>query len=74
MASPTTTRAWSIREIDPKSFNGLELHESVPVPKLGDYDVLVQIEAVSLNYRELAIPRVRSRAKHEAETRLLTFL
>ncbi|KAF5691267.1 alcohol dehydrogenase [Fusarium denticulatum] len=57
MATPTTTSAWSVREIDPTSFNGLALKESVPLPKLGDYDVLVQIEAVSLNYRELAIPR-----------------
>ncbi|KAK2925416.1 Polyketide synthase, enoylreductase domain [Fusarium oxysporum f. sp. vasinfectum] len=57
MATPATTRAWSIREIDTNSFDGLELKESVPLPKLGDHDVLVQIEAVSLNYRELAIPR-----------------
>lgn len=74
MATPTTTRAWSIREIDPNSFDGLELHESVLLPKLGDYDVLVQIEAVSLNYRELAIPKVGSRANYLARTRLLTLM
>jgi NADPH:quinone reductase-like Zn-dependent oxidoreductase len=64
MAAPTTTRAWSIREIDTNSFDGLELKESAPLPKLGDHDVLVQIEAVSLNYRELAIPRVSQRANY----------
>ncbi|KAM0203180.1 hypothetical protein ACHAPA_009779 [Fusarium lateritium] len=57
MAAPTTTRAWSIREINADNFDGLELKESVPLPNLGDHDVLVKIEAVSLNYRELAIPR-----------------
>ncbi|KAJ4326299.1 hypothetical protein N0V84_003165 [Fusarium piperis] len=57
MATPTSTRAWSVGKIDPNNFDGLELKESVPLPKLGDHDVLVQIEAVSLNYRDLAIPR-----------------
>ncbi|PTB40420.1 hypothetical protein M441DRAFT_81126 [Trichoderma asperellum CBS 433.97] len=47
MALPSTTRAWSIREINKDSFDSL----------LGDHDVLVQIEAVSLNYRDLAIPK-----------------
>lgn len=58
MATPTSTRAWSLRETDPSNFDGLELKESIPLPKLGDHDVLVEIEAVSLNYRDLAIPRV----------------
>lgn len=58
MALPSTTRAWSIREINKDSFDSLVLQENVPLPKLGDHDVLVQIEAVSLNYRDLAIPKV----------------
>lgn len=58
MSLPTTTRAWSIREIRKDSFDGIVYQEKVPVPKLGDRDVLVQIEAVSLNYRDLSIPRV----------------
>lgn len=58
MATPTSTRAWSLYKIDPNSFDGLELKESIPLPNLGDHDVLVQIEAVSLNYRDLALPRV----------------
>lgn len=59
MALPTTTRAWSIAETKKDSFDSLVLKESVPIPKLGERDILVQIEAVSLNYRDLAIPKVR---------------
>lgn len=58
MALPSTTRAWSIREINKDGFDSLVLQENIPLPKLGDHDVLVQIEAVSLNYRDLAIPKV----------------
>lgn len=58
MALPTTSRAWSIREIHSDSFDGLVLQENVALPKLSDHDVLVQVEAVSLNYRDLAIPKV----------------
>ncbi|KAL6864060.1 NAD(P)-binding protein [Trichoderma novae-zelandiae] len=57
MSLPTTSRAWSIRETRSDSFDGIVLQEDVPLPKVGDRDVLVQIEAVSLNYRDLAIPR-----------------
>jgi NADPH:quinone reductase-like Zn-dependent oxidoreductase len=59
MALPTTSRAWSIREIHSDSFDGLVLQENVALPKISDYDVLIQVEAVSLNYRDLAIPKVR---------------
>lgn len=59
MALPTTSRAWSVRDIHSDSFDGIVLQEDVPLPELRDNDVLVQIEAVSLNYRDLAIPRVR---------------
>lgn len=58
MALPTTTRAWSISEPKKDSFDTISLKENVSLPQLGDHDVLVQIEAVSLNYRDLAIPRV----------------
>lgn len=57
MSLPTTSRAWSVRDIH-SDFDGLVLKENVPLPKLGEHDVLIQIEAVSLNYRDLAIPRV----------------
>ena len=58
MSDPTTTPAWVVTAIDRDSFSGLTLRENSKVPELGDHDVLVQIEAVSLNYRDLAIPRV----------------
>ncbi|PTB41022.1 uncharacterized protein TrAFT101_006173 [Trichoderma asperellum] len=57
MALPTTTRAWSIDAINKDSFDSLVLKENVSLPNLGDHDVLVKIEAVSLNYRDLVIPK-----------------
>ncbi|KAI5460429.1 hypothetical protein BGZ63DRAFT_472932 [Mariannaea sp. PMI_226] len=57
MSLPPSTKAWTVTGIHKDSFDGLQLESSVPVPELGDHDVLVQIEAVSLNYRDLAIPK-----------------
>ncbi|KID86007.1 alcohol dehydrogenase [Metarhizium guizhouense ARSEF 977] len=59
MSLPTTARGWSVQAIDKDSFDGLNFQESIPLQPLGDYDLLVKIEAVSLNYRDLAIPRGR---------------
>lgn len=67
MALPTTTRAWSIDAINKDSFDSLVLKENVSLPSLGDHDVLVQIEAVSLNYRDLAIPKV-CKARKDVDT------
>jgi hypothetical protein len=39
-------------------FDGLDLEEDVPIEKVGDYDCLVKIEAVSLNFRDLMIAQV----------------
>lgn len=58
MSVPKTTRQWVIKDTKNK-FDGLELQENVEIPPLGDYDVLVKIHAVSLNYRDLIIPQVR---------------
>jgi NADPH:quinone reductase-like Zn-dependent oxidoreductase len=58
MALPTSTRAWSVTGFSKGNFESLALQENVALPKLGDHDVLVQIEAVSLNYRDLIIPQV----------------
>ncbi|KAF0325867.1 hypothetical protein GQ607_006999, partial [Colletotrichum asianum] len=57
MSFPSETQAWKATDIRSDNFDGLQLVEDVPVSTLGDHDVLVQIEAVSLNYRDLAIPR-----------------
>ncbi|KAE9583621.1 hypothetical protein CGMCC3_g149 [Colletotrichum fructicola] len=59
MSFPSNTQAWKVTDIRSDNFDGLQLIEDVPVSNLGDHDVLVQIEAVSLNYRDLAIPRVK---------------
>lgn len=63
MSFPSKTQAWKVTDILSDNFDGLQLIEDVPVSTLGDHDVLVQIEAVSLNYRDLAIPRVRASRK-----------
>ncbi len=54
---PKTTDQWVFTGTD--GFDSLELKKDVPIPELGDSDVLVQIQAVSLNYRDLIIPQVR---------------
>ncbi|KAH6987065.1 hypothetical protein EDB80DRAFT_756225 [Ilyonectria destructans] len=57
MSAPTSTKAWTVTGIHKDNFDGLQLINDAPVPKISDHDVLVQIEAVSLNYRDLAIPK-----------------
>lgn len=41
-----------------KDFDGLEFQDAQP-PKVGDSDVLVKLSGVSLNFRDLIIPKVR---------------
>ena len=53
MSIPTTTDQYMLREA--KGFSSLALEKDVPIPSLGSRDVLVQIEAVSLNFRDLII-------------------
>lgn len=56
-SSNTTVKQWVVTGKD-RGFDGLELKDA-PLPKLGDNDVLVKLEAASLNYRDLIIPLVR---------------
>ena len=56
--APSKMKQWTITSTE-KDFNGLEFGE-VEVPKVGENDVLVKIHAVSLNYRDLIIPKVSS--------------
>ena len=53
MSIPKTTDQYMLREA--KGFSSLVLEKDVPIPSLGSRDVLVQIEAVSLNFRDLII-------------------
>lgn len=49
-------KQWTITTAE-KGFDGLEYHD-VPVPKVGENDVLIKITGASLNYRDLIIPKV----------------
>ncbi|KAF3762986.1 NAD(P)-binding protein [Cryphonectria parasitica EP155] len=53
--APSTTKQWTVTGTE-KGFDGLE-YGDVPVPKVGDSDVLVKINGASLNYRDLIIPQ-----------------
>jgi len=55
MSLPKTTDRYVLRES--KGFESLEIEKDSPIPELGDYDCLVQIQAVSLNYRDLIISK-----------------
>lgn len=56
MSLPTTTDAWVIQDTDTtKGFGNLQLVKGLKIPPLGEKDVLVQIQAVSLNYRDMLI-------------------
>ncbi|KAI2606788.1 NAD(P)-binding protein [Hypoxylon sp. NC1633] len=53
--TPSSTKQWLVAGTD-KGFDGLELVE-VPIPKVGDQEVLVKLFAASLNYRDLIITK-----------------
>jgi len=52
---PTTMKQWVLR--DKSGFENLLLEES-PLPEIGDFEVLIKVHAVSLNYRDLMIAQV----------------
>ena len=52
---PTMTKQWKVTRTD-KGFDGLEFEEA-PILKPTENEVLVKFHAVSLNYRDLMIPR-----------------
>ncbi|KAF2811548.1 NAD(P)-binding protein [Mytilinidion resinicola] len=56
MALPTKTDEWVVKSASSTNFN-LHLSKSVPIQSLGPNDVLLEIKAISLNYRDLAIAR-----------------
>ncbi|KAJ9608694.1 hypothetical protein H2200_006465 [Cladophialophora chaetospira] len=59
MSLPKTTPAWIIEASngDKPGFENVKFVKEHPVPELGENDCLVQIQAVSLNYRDLVIPK-----------------
>ena len=56
MSVPKTASQYVVK--DTKGFDSLVLEKDVAIPELGEHDVLVKIQAVSLNYRDLIIPKV----------------
>jgi NADPH:quinone reductase-like Zn-dependent oxidoreductase len=58
-STPTLTsiKQWRVTAGGP-DFDALESQDA-PIPKIGDNDVLIKLHAASLNYRDLAIARVR---------------
>lgn len=57
--APSTMKQWVV-ESKEKDFDGLSLQKA-PVPKVGENEVLVKLQAASLNYRDLIIPKVNAR-------------
>lgn len=52
---PKTTKAWTVHGTN--GFDSLKFNESVPIPEVSDYEVLVKFHAASLNYRDIIIPK-----------------
>lgn len=52
-----TIKQWIVENKD-KGFDGL-VYKETSIPQVGENEVLVKLEAASLNYRDLIIPKVR---------------
>lgn len=52
---PTSSQAWIVTSTS----GGVDAlkQETIPVPNIDNYEVLVKLHAASLNYRDLCIPR-----------------
>ena len=53
----STMKQWIVEGKD-KDFDGL-VYQDALVPRVGESEVLVKLQAVSLNYRDLVIPKVQ---------------
>jgi len=54
--TPSTMKQWVVHD-KKHDLEGL-VYQDVPVPKVGENEVLVKLQAASLNYRDLIIPKV----------------
>lgn len=54
--SPSTMKQWVVQDKE-HDLDGL-VYKDAAVPKVGENEVLVKIQAASLNYRDLIIPKV----------------
>ncbi|KIX06460.1 uncharacterized protein Z518_04436 [Rhinocladiella mackenziei CBS 650.93] len=60
MSLPKSTDAWVIHSANAENgWGNLKLEKDIPIPELGENGCLVQIHAVSLNYRDLIISQGR---------------
>ncbi len=58
---PSTMKQWVVENKD-NGFDGLAFKDA-PLPTIGESEVLVKLQAASLNYRDLIIPLVRIPAR-----------
>ena len=56
MAANSWTNRWVLKGT--KGLDSLEFQKGAAVPEVGPKDVLVELHAASLNYRELVITKV----------------
>ena len=56
MALPSAQKKWLITGVE-KGVDDLQMIEG-PIPKVGDYGVLVKLHAAAINYRDIMIPSV----------------
>jgi NADPH:quinone reductase-like Zn-dependent oxidoreductase len=56
MSIPKSQKQWLVQGTD-KGIDGLIPQDNVPIPDVGDNEVLVRLRGASLNYRDLIIPR-----------------
>lgn len=56
MSIPKSQKQWLIQGTD-KGIDGLVKQDNVPIPEVGEHEVLVRLHGASLNYRDLIIPR-----------------
>ena len=58
MSLPKHTKAW-VLDGQQEDFSSLKLIDELRLPELKDDQVLIKIYAVSLNYRDLVVVKVR---------------
>ncbi|KAK0738129.1 hypothetical protein B0T18DRAFT_239606 [Schizothecium vesticola] len=56
MSIPKSQKQWLVQGTD-KGIDGLVRQDNVPIPEVGENEVLVRLRGASLNYRDLIIPR-----------------
>lgn len=56
MSIPKSQKQWLVQGTD-KGIDGLVKQDNVPIPEVGENEVLVRLHGASLNYRDLIIPR-----------------